>query len=113
MAAPPLFRWRRGFETIATLPSRGKPVSRRLAYNGPMSGRIDMNRVVGSANLLFVTLDCLRYDVARHALEAGLTPHLAVADDGFAVSGDATVGQRQPTVFRVQPTMESVRQGWL
>jgi hypothetical protein len=41
----------------------------------------------------------------------GLTPHLAVANDGFAVSGDATLGQRQPTVFRVQPTMESVRQG--
>jgi hypothetical protein len=41
----------------------------------------------------------------------GLTSHLAVADDGFATSGDATVGQRQPTAFRVQPTIESVREG--
>jgi hypothetical protein len=31
----------------------------------------------------------------------GLTPHLAVANEGFAASGDATVGQRQPKVFRV------------
>ena len=41
----------------------------------------------------------------------GLTSHLAVANDGFAAPGDATVGQRQPTVFRVQPTIESVRDG--
>ena len=37
----------------------------------------DMNEVVGRADLLFVTFDCLRYDVARSALEAGRTPHLA------------------------------------
>jgi hypothetical protein len=42
-----------------------------------MSRRIDMNQVVGSANLLFVTFDCLRCDVARQALERGLTPNLA------------------------------------
>jgi hypothetical protein len=42
-----------------------------------MSGRIDMNEVVGRANFLFVTFDCLRYDVARRALRAGWTPHLA------------------------------------
>jgi hypothetical protein len=77
MAAPPLFSWAPGFGTIAISLPPGKTISRQLTYNGPMSGRIDMNRVVGSANLLFVTLDCLRYDVARHALEAGLTPHLA------------------------------------
>ena len=40
----------------------------------------------------------------------GLTSHLAVANDGFAASGDAAVGPRQPSVFRVQPTMESVRE---
>jgi hypothetical protein len=42
-----------------------------------MSGGIDMNAVVGRANVLFVTFDCLRYDVARRALASGLTPHLA------------------------------------
>jgi hypothetical protein len=41
----------------------------------------------------------------------GLTSHLAVANDGFAASGDAAVGPRPPKVFRVQPTMESVREG--
>jgi hypothetical protein len=42
-----------------------------------MAGRIDMNAVVGRANFLFVTFDCLRYDVARRALDGGRTPHLA------------------------------------
>ena len=41
----------------------------------------------------------------------GLTSLVAVANDGSAASGDATVGQRQPKVFRVQPTLESVREG--
>jgi len=36
-----------------------------------------MNAVVGVANVLFVTLDCLRFDVARSALEEGRTPNLA------------------------------------
>jgi hypothetical protein len=39
----------------------------------------DMNRRVGHANFLWLTFDCLRHDVARHALEHGLTPHLARA----------------------------------
>src|SRR5262245_24123958 len=36
-----------------------------------------MNQVVGRANVLFVTLDCLRLDVAREALARGETPALA------------------------------------
>jgi hypothetical protein len=38
---------------------------------------IDMHQVVGRADVLFVTLDCLRFDVACRALEEGLTPNLA------------------------------------
>jgi hypothetical protein len=38
---------------------------------------INMHDVVGRANFLFVTFDCLRYDVAEHGLRHGLTPHLA------------------------------------
>jgi hypothetical protein len=41
----------------------------------------------------------------------GLTSLVAVANAGSAASGGATVGQRQPKVFRVQPTLESVREG--
>jgi hypothetical protein len=37
----------------------------------------DMNEIVGSHDLLFVTLDTLRYDVARAAAAAGETPNLA------------------------------------
>src|SRR5688500_15271094 len=36
-----------------------------------------MNEIVGSHDLLFVTLDTLRYDVAARLLEEGRTPHLA------------------------------------
>lgn len=36
-----------------------------------------MNALVGAANVLFATFDCLRYDVARDALAQGLTPTLA------------------------------------
>jgi hypothetical protein len=42
---------------------------------------------------------------------AGLAPYLAVAKDQAAASDEATVGLRQPTLFRVQPTIESVREG--
>jgi hypothetical protein len=38
---------------------------------------IDMHQVVGRANILFITFDCLRYDVARRCLAEGTTPHLA------------------------------------
>jgi len=42
-----------------------------------MNPMLDMHQVVGRANVLFVTLDCLRHDVAAAALAAGQTPHLA------------------------------------
>jgi hypothetical protein len=38
---------------------------------------LDMHEVVGRANLLWVTLDCLRHDVAVRALAEGRTPNLA------------------------------------
>jgi hypothetical protein len=38
---------------------------------------IDMHDVVGRANILFVTLDCLRLDVARRCLIEGQTPILS------------------------------------
>ena len=41
----------------------------------------------------------------------GLAPSSAVAADALAKSDDATIGHRQPTLFRVQPTVESVREG--
>lgn len=37
---------------------------------------INMAEVVGTHDILFVTFDTLRYDVACHALEAGLTPNI-------------------------------------
>ena len=37
---------------------------------------VDMNRVIGRANLLFVTFDSLRFDVAALALDAGKTPEI-------------------------------------
>ncbi|RKH43579.1 metalloenzyme domain-containing protein, partial [Corallococcus sp. AB050B] len=37
----------------------------------------DLNALVGTHDLLFLTLDTLRYDVAREELEAGRTPTLA------------------------------------
>src|SRR5438093_13091232 len=38
--------------------------------------------LVGSHDVLFVTLDTLRYDVARDALAAGRTPNLAAVLPG-------------------------------
>jgi hypothetical protein len=38
---------------------------------------IDMHDVVGKANLLFVTLDCLRFDVAQRCFSEGRAPVLA------------------------------------
>lgn len=38
---------------------------------------LDMNAIVGSHDILFITLDTLRYDVARELCEAGRTPNLA------------------------------------
>lgn len=42
-----------------------------------MTARRDMNRVVGSHDLLLVTLDTLRYDVAAGLAASGRTPRLA------------------------------------
>lgn len=38
---------------------------------------IDAHEVVGKRNILFITFDSLRFDVARASLFAGLTPNLA------------------------------------
>src|SRR4051794_15670784 len=38
---------------------------------------LDVNTVVGRMDVLFVTLDCLRLDVARACLQQGRTPNLA------------------------------------
>ncbi len=38
---------------------------------------IPARRLIGTHDVLFVTLDALRYDVARDALARGATPHLA------------------------------------
>lgn len=38
---------------------------------------LNARELVGAADLLFITLDTLRYDVARDTLNAGLTPNLA------------------------------------
>jgi hypothetical protein len=37
---------------------------------------IDMHEVVGRADILWVTFDCLRYDAAVRALAERRTPHL-------------------------------------
>ena len=37
---------------------------------------MNITELIGTHDILFVTLDTLRYDVACHALEAGLTPNL-------------------------------------
>ena len=37
----------------------------------------DVRSLIGTHDVLFVTLDTLRYDVAMQALRAGQTPHLA------------------------------------
>jgi hypothetical protein len=38
---------------------------------------LDARQLVGKADILFITLDTLRYDVAQEAFLAGLTPNLA------------------------------------
>jgi hypothetical protein len=41
------------------------------------AGMVNFNELIGTHDLLFVTLDALRYDVARDALARGRTPNLA------------------------------------
>src|SRR5262249_34302740 len=38
---------------------------------------LNARELVGAADILFITLDTLRYDVARDTLNQGLTPNLA------------------------------------
>ncbi|MBA3531796.1 MAG: metalloenzyme domain-containing protein, partial [Ardenticatenales bacterium] len=38
---------------------------------------MDMNNVVGSHDIVFITLDTLRYDVATSLYQQGRTPNLA------------------------------------
>jgi hypothetical protein len=45
----------------------------------PRSPYLDMNRIVGSHDILLVTLDTLRYDVAQELAVAGRLPNLAAA----------------------------------
>lgn len=52
------------------MPARGS----NEFYDAPV---IDANAVVGHRNILLITLDSLRYDVARAAHAAGVTPNLA------------------------------------
>jgi len=42
-----------------------------------MRNMLDMNQIVGTHDILFITLDTLRYDVARDLLAQGRTPNLA------------------------------------
>jgi hypothetical protein len=44
--------------------------------SAPRAPELDMNRIVGSHDILWVTLDTLRHDVAERALEEGRTPRL-------------------------------------
>src|SRR4051812_44144485 len=41
------------------------------------SAMIDANKLIGTHDVLFITLDTLRYDVAQQCLREGRTPNLA------------------------------------
>ena len=47
------------------------------AHGATVAAMLDMNLIVGSHDILFVTLDTLRYDVARDLCARGRTPNLA------------------------------------
>src|SRR5690606_22656125 len=71
-------------ERVRRLAARGAPPRarhlRRRArgvVEAGAGGMIDVARRIGSHDVLFVTLDTLRYDAAVRALEAGRTPGLA------------------------------------
>jgi len=53
----------------------------------------DMNRIVATHNLLFLSFDTLRYDVARDAYAAGKTPNLA------ALMGSTWEARHTPASF--------------
>ena len=73
----------------------------------PGRRRDDMNAVVGTHDLLFVTLDTLRYDVAAELAAAGRTPNLARVLPGGALGAAAHPGElhlrRAPRVLRRLP----------
>ena len=70
------------------------PGSRPCGGLGFVSGRppLDARSLVGSHDILFVTLDTLRYDVACRALEEGMTPFLAQVLPGGAWERRITPG---------------------
>ncbi len=53
------------------------PAPRRPDRYGPGTSRPDMNEIVGSHDILLVTLDTLRHDVAAELAATGRTPNLA------------------------------------
>ena len=61
--------------------------------------------------------DWLSFGSVRPANSANEPTYMKIQDidaatnDRVTASDQATVGQRQPTLFRVQPTVESVREG--
>ena len=57
----------------------------------------DMNEVVGRDDLLLVTLDTLRYDVAAELAAAGRTPHLAASSARRALGASGTRRAASPT----------------
>ncbi len=48
-----------------------------MALSIPLSPQHDMNALIGTHDLVFITFDTLRYDVAQQALQQGMTPVLA------------------------------------
>lgn len=53
------------------------PPDQNDAATGTATGHVDMNDIVGTHDILLVTLDTLRYDVAQELAEAGRLPNLA------------------------------------
>lgn len=71
---------------------------------------IDARSLVGSADVLLVTLDTLRHDVATTALEAGRTPALAARFDGWQqrhAPGNFTFASHQAMFAGFLPTPAS------
>lgn len=65
------------------MPEMTTPPSPEPGDRGGRSAPVDMNAVVGRHDLLMVTLDTLRYDVAAELVAAGRLPNLArVLPDG-------------------------------
>jgi len=54
-----------------------KAAQRKQASTPENLSMLDARQLVGSADILFITLDTLRYDVAQEAFRTGQTPNLA------------------------------------